>query len=303
MPASYPDIFREHSRPLEPIPTDQPPVLARLEGIRAVLFDLYGTLFISAIGEVGTSRESASGTAAKPWSAAFSGALAAVGIRPIRPLGQSVACLFDTIEASHAASREAGICYPEVDIVEVWREVLADLGQRGTLEARSLERTELERLAVEYEARANPVWPMPGLRQCLESLRDRGLLLGIISNGQFYTRELFPALLGHPAEFWGFDSELQHYSYRHGLAKPGPDLYEMAARALRGRGVEPAGVLYVGNDMLNDIRPASMLGFRTALFAGDARSLRLRRDDPQLDGVKPDVVLTALGELDECLLI
>ncbi|OHB80611.1 MAG: hypothetical protein A2V98_01020 [Planctomycetes bacterium RBG_16_64_12] len=179
---------------------------------------------------------------------------------------------------------------------------MRELARRGVVEERSFERAELERLAVEYEARANPVWPMPGLRACLGSLTEKGLLLGIISNGQFYTQELFPALLGQRAEFWGFDSELQYYSYQHGRAKPAPELYEMAARALRRRGVKPAEVLYAGNDMLNDIRPARAAGFRTALFAGDARSLRLRQGDPQLDGISPDVVLTALAQLDGCIL-
>jgi len=296
MDGLYWQIFRTQSRPLSPIPTGQTPVLPRLTGVRAVLFDLYGTLFISASGEVGTSRESAS-------DAALLEALDAIGAHPDRAVGPVVGCFFDVIERSHDASRRAGIQYPEVDIVEVWRQVLGELARRGVLDERTWERAELERLAVEYEARANPVWPMPGLEGCLRSLRERRLLLGIISNGQFYTHKLFPALLGHPAEFWGFDSDLQYYSYQHGRAKPGLDLHEMAARALGRRGVEPGAVLYVGNDMLNDVFPASRVGFRTALFAGDARSLRLRRGDPRLDGVAPDVVLTRLSELTECLLI
>jgi len=292
------EVFRRMSRPLEPIPTGQTPVLGRLAGIRAVLFDVYGTLFISASGEVGTSRESAC-------SEALAEALEAADMRAIRPVGRADAdCLFDVIAQFHAASRKAGIQYPEVDIVEVWREVLAELVRRGVvLEERTWERADLERLAVEYEARANPVWPMPGLEACLRSLSASRLLLGIVSNGQFYTRELFSGLLGHPAEFWGFDRQLQYYSYQYRRAKPGPDLHRMAAEALNGRAVEPSSVLYVGNDMLNDLRPASRVGFRTALFAGDARSLRLRPNDPRIDGVAPDLVLTALAELSECILI
>jgi len=296
MPLPHHEILKTHSRPLEPIPTGQPSVLGRLEGVRAVLFDLYGTLFISGTGEVGTSRESAC-------DESLSGALEAMGIPLLRRVDGAVQFVFDAIEGSHAASRRAGIEYPEVDIVAVWRQVVTELAGRGVLEGRDWQWAELERLAVEYEARANPVWPMPGLEACLRSLSEGGLLLGVVSNGQFYTRELFPALLGGPAESWGFDRDLQYYSYRHGLAKPGLDLYRMAAESLARRGVEPADVLYVGNDMLNDVRPAFQVGFRTALFAGDRRSLRLREGDPQLDGVKPDLVLTHLAELGECILI
>ena len=53
--------------------------------------------------------------------------------------------------------------------------------------------------------------------------------------------------------------------------------------------------------MLNDIMPAQQLGMRTALFAGDARSLRLRLEDPRVEGVRPDVVLTELIHLSECV--
>ena len=44
MSRPYCEIFRNLSRPMEPVPTGEVPVLRRLAGIRAVLFDIYGTL-------------------------------------------------------------------------------------------------------------------------------------------------------------------------------------------------------------------------------------------------------------------
>jgi putative hydrolase of the HAD superfamily len=67
------------------------------------------------------------------------------------------------------------------------------------------------------------------------------------------------------------------------------------------RGIRHDEVLYVGNDMLNDIMPANSVGFRTALFAGDARSLRLREDEPSVRGSTPDLVVTDLLDLVRCL--
>jgi len=49
--------------------------------------------------------------------------------------------------------------------------------------------------------------------------------------------------------------------------------------------------------MLNDIYPAQKVGFQTALFAGDKRSLRLRNDDPRCKNLKPDLVITDLIQL------
>ena len=54
--------------------------------------------------------------------------------------------------------------------------------------------------------------------------------------------------------------------------------------------------------MLNDIRTATELGLRTVLFAGDGRSLRWRREDPRVAGHVPDLVVTNLSQLADCLM-
>ncbi|MDY0170423.1 MAG: HAD family hydrolase [Thermoguttaceae bacterium] len=289
------DIFRCHCDILPPHPTGVQPRLDSLPDVRAVLFDLYGTLFVSGCGEVGTEDRASS-------LAAIDAALQEVGIRPARPLDGVVELMQCRIRDVHAEiTRRHGIDYPEVQIAEIWSDVVAELARRGVLPAAvDPARIDYERLAVEYEARANPCWPMPQLGECLAALQSRGLLLGIVSNAQFYTPLLFPALLGRSAEECGFDRDLQFYSCRHGFAKPGVPLFALAARALANRDIAPKQVLYVGNDMLNDIVPASRLGFRTALFAGDARSLRLRSDDPRIASTTPTLVVTDLAQLVEC---
>jgi putative hydrolase of the HAD superfamily len=47
--------------------------------------------------------------------------------------------------------------------------------------------------------------------------------------------------------------------------------------------------------MLNDIQGAASAGFKTALFAGDRRSLRLRENDPRVQ-TRPDAVLLRLDD-------
>ncbi|NUQ61414.1 MAG: HAD family hydrolase [Pirellulales bacterium] len=289
----YSEILKRQSKPISPTPTAEKPRLPLLEGVRAVLFDVYGTLFTSGSGEVGTARPATCETA-------FAGALAAVRISTTLSPADGLELLVGRIEQLHMEARRKGIEHPEVDIIEVWRFVVGQLAGKGTDEHETAARVDLRQLAVEFEARANPVWPMPGLTDCLRQLRSRRLAMGIISNAQFYTRELFPALLGHRAEAWGFNPALQYYSYEYGLAKPGTEMFRMAADTLAARGIEPAEVLYIGNDMLHDVVPAVRLGFRPGLFAGDARSLRRRDGDPRVDGIEPEVVLTALSDLKVC---
>ena len=293
MTVSLRDIIRRHSRPLEPQPTGQTARLEKQRGLRAVLFDVYGTMFISASGEVGTAEDSGRGEA-------FAAALAAAGITEACDGDRGVDRLKKTILAHQDKARAEGVDYPEVDIIAVWRDVLSTLGlDEGSAPEGGA--VDLERLAVEYEVRANPVWPMPHVAECVDQLLQDGLQLGIVSNAQFFTLELFPALLMQTTHELGFDEHLQFYSYQHGRAKPSVYLYELARDSLASRGVKPDEVLYVGNDMLNDVAPAAQLGFRTALFAGDARSLRQHQRDPRTRGVSPDLVLTDLTALVDCI--
>ena len=289
-------IIRQHAKPLQPLATGRESVLRRLPGIKAVLFDVYGTLFISATGDVGT-------LASNSPEDALTSALAAMKIQYRNTEAEGTRRLVDVIQKSHERQRSQGIEFPEIDIVDVWERVLSSWIGDGLIDHASFDLDFLQQLAIEYEARANPIWPMPNSGECLRSLREAGLHLGILSNAQFFTRELFPALLDAEVEQLGFHRELQFYSYQHQRAKPGFFLFELARDALATLRVDVTEVLYIGNDMLNDVYPAHKLGFRTALFAGDRRSLRLRADDSRVAAVTPDLVLTDLSQLSNCLSI
>jgi putative hydrolase of the HAD superfamily len=143
---------------------------------------------------------------------------------------------------------------------------------------------------------------MPGLPETIARLRERALVLGIVSNAQFYTPLIIEAFLGRPPTALGLDPECSAWSFRLGIAKPSTAIYRPAIDGLqRVHGISPEQVLYIGNDQRNDIWPASRLGLRTALFAGDARSLRLREDDPALTGIEPDRVVTELLQVPELI--
>lgn len=290
--ASVPEVFRRILKPLEPVATDEAP---RLEGAptKAVLFDIYGTLLVSGTGDIGVVAGGSPGDAAEE-------ACAAVGLERVGcPGDEVVAGLKSQIQASHAAARTCGIEYPEVEITQIWERTVQALARRGKL-AGSFAKLDPRRLSVEYEARSNPTWTMPGAVETLAALRDQGLLIGIVSNAQFFTLELTELLLGGSRRALGIDPELEFYSYRFGEGKPSERMYEAARRRLNQRGVAPEETLYIGNDLLNDVRPANRVGFRSALFAGDRRSLRRRVDDPRVDGVVADVVLTRLNQTLQC---
>ena len=275
--------IRDLNTPMSPLATEADSAHRRLTDIRAVLFDIYGTLLISGSGDVGTDVTTAQSTA-------MTAALQAARI-PSQPRAGE---LFETIRLHQERARAAGIDFPEVDIVAVWRDLL------GGPDC-PVDEAGLQSLAVEFECRVNPVWPMPGAAECLAQVCDSGRVLGIVSNAQFYSPLTLEALLGKSPEQLGFAADLQFFSYESGRAKPSAFLFECAMRSLDERGIAPQQALYVGNDMLKDIAAAGSVGFATALFAGDARSLRMRQGDPRVDGITPTVTLTALAQLTDCL--
>ena len=264
--------IRRLSHELTPQPTGVATHLPALADIRAVIFDIYGTLLISGSGDIGPASVEQN-------EQALRAALAAAGL-PVERLGDNgpaVEVLVESIQEAQALRRAEGIEFPEVDIIAVWRRILTRLFKQSA--SGKFSEGQVRSLAIEYECRTNPVWPMPGLRETLGALRAAGRQLGIVSNAQFYTPLMFSALLDATPEQLGFNPRLCAWSYLALEGKPAVALFQRVLNALtRAHGISAQQTLYVGNDMLKDIWPATQLGFKTALFAGDRRSLRLRED-------------------------
>jgi putative hydrolase of the HAD superfamily len=283
------------SEPLHPKPTALPPKLLPLAGIKAVLFDIYGTLFVSGSGDIGASNAEAD-------ERALRAALSQVGLHT-EPMGSTIRgteFFARAIHHAHDQRRAEGIEYPEVDILAIWQQLLSELPENVvTVDVTD---DQLRVLALEYECRVNPVWPMPGLAQTLTRLCENRLVLGLVSNAQFYTPLLFEAFLDATPRALGFDSLCCAFSYQMLEAKPSTRLFRYALEGLeRKYRITAQEVLYVGNDRLKDIWPAQRLGCRTALFAGDMRSLRLREDDQRCNRVNPNVVIKDLRQLGSIL--
>lgn len=281
--------FLDLKRELSPIPTSVEKKLTALPNIKAVLWDVYGTLIISASGDVGSADSNPQATAFVESHQAMKLSLSVSG-------EEGFAVYQQTICDHQQRRRNEGVEYPEVDIVAVWREV----HQRLEIHALTTE-ADFQRLAAEFEARSNPTGPMPNAEEILDFCRTRGLALGIVSNAQFFTPALFEIYLGRSLAELGFASQLNMFSYQHFQAKPGTYLFERVAEVLAKQDIQRSEVLYLGNDRCNDVWPAQRVGFKTGLFAGDQRSYRPRIDDAKLHGVESDILLTELIDLQQVL--
>jgi putative hydrolase of the HAD superfamily len=272
------DWLLHYTEPLSPLPAPLNPMGKLKEKIQCILLDVYGTLFISASGDISIARKQSR------QSQHLKNLLDRYQIKKKPEIVLND--FFSAIDIEHKRLRKKGMDFPEVEIDRIWTRVL-EIDDHDAARA----------FAVEFELIVNPVYPMPNLEKMLSGCKKSKVLLGIISNAQFFTPYLFNWFLDSNLEDLGFQSDLIFYSYKSGHAKPSPFMFEAAAKALRKMDIFSHSVLYVGNDMLNDIYPAKMVGFKTGLFAGDARSLRLREDHPKCQNLSADLVITDLVQI------
>lgn len=285
------DIIRINSKELLPLPTNKTQYSNSSVKIDSIIFDIYGTLLISASGDIGTLKGMRK-------SDIFLNSLKYSGI-DICSEEAGVICkniFYNEIDKSHISSHQHKVEYPEVVITEIWKRTLTELLEKKLINTKLTSDIVLQ-TATYFECYTNPVWPMPELVKVLNILNKK-TVLGIVSNAQFYTPLLFKALTDYSLQDLGFDPLLIQYSYFTKEAKPSISMFNNIISNLKSNyNIEPSNTLYVGNDMLNDIYSANKAGLKTALFAGDKRSLRLRENEPRVKGIKPDFLVTSLMQI------
>ncbi len=272
------EFFRQYIKPLKPITTHLSTKGSEAKNIRAIVFDIYGTMFISGSGDCGVAKnDSLKVTGLENLMKKFSVTGSADNL---------LNGFFSKIKKTHEKLKNQGIDFPEVNVDRIWMELL-DIDEVESARA----------FAVEFELIVNPVYPMPNLKQLIDALKIKNVCMGIVSNAQFFTPYLFEWFLKKKPEELGFHPELIFYSYQYDCAKPSRFLFKLAADKLATIGIPVGSALYLGNDMLNDIYAAGNEGFLTALFAGDKRSLRMREDDLRCRDIEPDFIVTDLIQL------
>jgi len=289
-------LIQSRCRPLSPISTAATAQLSTLSDLKAVVFDIYGTLLISGSGEVGSlSAYESRG------QLHFFNAFQEAGIIPsLSPeVFNGVCSKFyeEAIQTRHRELKSQGIDYPEVNILEVWQSVGKTLFHDKII-SHSISAYDIILIALEYELSANPTWPMPHTFETLRTLFRHEYIMGIVSNAQFYTPLILDSLYEPSLTDFGIAEEAKIWSYKLGYAKPSTRLFASLLDYFdRRRGIQPSEVLYVGNDMLNDIYTAAAVGCRTALFAGDQRSLRVRRENSLVQSLQADAIITDIAQV------
>lgn len=278
---------------LEPIktqPSQTQPKLKKINNIRAVLFDVYGTLLTTNVGANSLSEPSVE------FDQAIISALEASDFDIFDKKVPFSRLYVEHVRAHYDIRHAEGITYPEINICDVWQDFLNELFASGTIDGDLTERA-IRRLIIRHECMVNPVWPQSGALECLRKLQDRNIAIGTISTAQFYTPITMEALFQNSLETLGFKRPICIWSYEHRHRKPSAIMFQLCVEGLKALGISPEEAIYVGNDMVNDIIPANKVGLKTALFAGDDSSLRLHEDNEEASKTKPTIIFNSFSQL------
>jgi FMN phosphatase YigB (HAD superfamily) len=194
--------------------------------------------------------------------------------------------------------------YPEVQSERVWEDIVKKLLQKQYQIDVSLYGVLGEftkKVAYFYHASIQGVGPYPGAADAVRELAGRGVVNGLLADGQVFTpAQVHKCLREQDPSFdvsMTFPVGLRVISAERKARKPSDTLFRVAAEALAARGLKPGDALHVGSNLARDIYPARRHGFRTALYAGDKASLVATPEQLKDPQYRPDVLVTELPQL------
>jgi histidinol phosphatase-like enzyme len=302
--ASYLDT-RDLVWPVAPQP--EPPkaraYVQVLPGVRAVLWNVYGTLLSISSGELlfEHSDEFIMNVALdkaiqefKMWNS--------MSRKPGQP-ADYMKEIYIRVVAEHKLSLGSEK-YPEVLAERVWENIIKKLFQKeykfdagffGSLNEFS------RKVAYFFHASLQGTACYLGAAEAIKALAAAGLAQGLLADAQCFTSVQLKRGLEKQDDSVNLDESLP-ISYRflsceRRCRKPSENLFRHAVKTLAEQGIEPAEMLHVGSSMTRDLAPAKKFGMRTALFAGDRQSLLATAEQLKDPNLRPDVLLTELSQI------
>jgi FMN phosphatase YigB (HAD superfamily) len=282
------------------------PTLARLGGVKAVLWNVYGTLLAIPGGDLLFEHPSpfVMNVALDKTIQEFKmwGSMSRKPGQPADYLRQ----WYSQFLAEQRAVPGGTERYPEVASDRLWEAIIKRLFQKdyqfdagffGSLNEYS------RKVAYFFHASLQSTACYPGAAAAMRHAHQRGLKQGLLADGQCFTTVQLRRGLARQDPSADLDAWLSEplvlLSYEARGRKPSERLFRQALQALQAQGLDTGEVLHVGSRVVQDLAPARRLGMRTALFAGDKESLQATPEQLKEPANRPDVLLTELSQLAE----
>jgi FMN phosphatase YigB (HAD superfamily) len=279
------------------------PHLVPLPEVRAVLWNVYGTLLNIAGGELWFEHP-------QPFvmNVALDKTLqefkmwGSMSRKPGQP-SEYLKVIYDQVLMEQRAV-QTGERHPEISSDRLWEAIIKKLLQKdykwdagffGSLNEFS------RKVAYFFHASLQGTACHETAAEALRTVAERRLRQGLLADAQcFTTVQLQRGLAAQDSEMRlekVLTKGLDTLSYEVRVRKPSERLFRHALKALAQQGIEPSQVLHVGSRLPQDLVPARRLGLRTALFAGDKTSLQATVEQLKEPSSRPDVLLTKLSQI------
>ena len=280
------------------------PYIKLLPGIRAVLWDVYGTLLRVSDGRftLFPDEEDRLQIALDKtihefnmWNHMY---------RKPGPPWQSMIGLYKSIIERQSMLGAPRGDVTEVNLVETWRAIIERLFEKeyhfdealyGDLDEYS------EKVAYFFHCCLQATEARTGAVQAMTDIAGNAMLQGFLADGQSFTlvqtlRAL--SLQGPlPPLYELFRPQTIILSHKLGVKKPSRSLFTVAVDQLRTLGIQAQEILHLSCRLTTDLIPARAAGMKSALLVAEKSGLEV---DPALlkdPATKPDRLLTDLSQL------
>lgn len=292
--------------PPEPVPAKATPYLLPLPEVRVVTWNVYGTLLLIADGRLlpVVSDKIRMEVALEKTIHEFTmwNSMSRKPGAPWEYMLQQFQSLVENQRLTGTTARKGEA--PEVDLAQVWRTLIERLQQKDYAwnEEQLGDIDEFSgKVAYFFQLCLQGVQAAPNARAALSHVRQSGCLQGLVADGQVFTlTQVVRALRRdgkNPSLAKLFSPGCVSLSYQLGIRQPAETLFESCLEALQREGVSPDQTLHVGSRLRDELGPARRLGMKTALYAGDRRSLEATSAEIADPAFRPDRILTDLRQI------
>jgi FMN phosphatase YigB (HAD superfamily) len=286
-----------------PVPPKVRPHIEPIEGIKAVLWTVYGTLLIIPEGDLKfeVDNDFMMNVALEKTIHEFKmwGSMSRKPGQPSEYMREIYKKALDEQRLAPALDK-----YPEILAEKIWEGILKKLFQKeykfdagfyGALNEYS------KKVAYFFHASLQGTSAYPNTAAAVLGLAENGVVQGLVADAQCFTTTQLARGLTKQDETVRFDEVIpaanRVLSYQQRARKPSDLVFQTAVEVMGARGIEPHEILHVGSSLPRDLGPAKKWGMRTALFAGDRASLTATAEQLKDPQYRPDALLTDLEQV------
>jgi FMN phosphatase YigB (HAD superfamily) len=284
------------------------PHLVRMPQIRAVTWNVYGTLLAIAGGELYVQHpqpfimELALDKTIQEFK--MWGSMTRKPGQPNEYLRQ----VYTDLLTQQQTVTGGGEKHPEVVVDRLWETFIKRLLQKdyqfdasffGSLNEFS------RKVAYFFHSSLQGVAAMPGAAAALRNVASCGVRQGLLGNGQCFTPAQVQRAMAAQDPDFQLDEvvppNLRALSYEVRGRQPSERLFRHALGAMSEQGISSDQVLHIGSRVLLDVAPARRLGMKTGLFTGDRASLQATPEQLKDPASRPDILITELAQITEVI--